>query len=221
MRFLPRPTIFSAAVLGALTAATPARLHPHVFAEARLDVTVMPDGAVGALRHLWRFDDLFSSTVLVEFDKNMDLELDDAELQEVSGTIFASLAEYNYFQIVTADGKDVAMAAPENLMANYEGDQLIILFESKPKEALPLAGTLAFGVYDPTFYTAIDFIEDENMAVENMPSGCARVVVRPDADEAIAQNQASLTEEFFNQPGGNDPSKLFATRLELTCAANG
>lgn len=213
--------IHSAALVGALAAVTPARVHPHVFAEARLDVAVNPDGTVGALRHLWRFDDLFSSTVLVEFDKNQDLELDDAELQEVAGTVFASLAEYDYFQLVTANGADVTMLAPDNLVASYQDDQLIILFESRPRDALPVAGTLGFGVYDPTFYTAIEFVEDENMAVEGMPAGCTRTVIRPDPDEAIAQNQASLTEDFFNQPGGNDMSKLFATRLELTCAANG
>ena len=38
----------------------PASVHPHVFAEARLDVIVNPDHTVKSLRHLWRFDDLFS-----------------------------------------------------------------------------------------------------------------------------------------------------------------
>ena len=33
------------------------------------------------------------------------------------------------------------MQPPERLMANYQDDQLIILFESKPKEALPLSTT--------------------------------------------------------------------------------
>ena len=51
----------------------PASVHPHVFAEARLDVTVNPDQTVKSLRNLWRFDDVFSSTVLMEFDKNSDL----------------------------------------------------------------------------------------------------------------------------------------------------
>ena len=65
-----------------------------------------------SLRHLWRFDDVFSSTVLMEFDKNADLKLDDAELEECRKTVFTSLAEYNYFQLVTVDGKDVAMKPP-------------------------------------------------------------------------------------------------------------
>jgi ABC-type uncharacterized transport system substrate-binding protein len=219
MQTIRRTAILALGAASVLASADPASVHPHVFAEARLDVTLNADQSVKSLRHLWRFDDLFSSTVLMEFDKNSDLKLDDAELQEVSNTIFASLAEYDYFQLVSADGKDVTMKPPAALMANYENNQLIVLFESEPTAPLKLAGKLDFGVYDPTFYTAIEFVEDENMAVNGLPSSCTRTVVRPDPDEAIAQNQANLTDEFFTDPSGTDLSKIFATRLELTCQA--
>ena len=217
MHLKNRAAILATALAVVFGSAAPARVHPHVLAEARLDVMVNPDKTVKSLRHLWRFDDLFSSTVLMEFDKNADLKLDDAELQEVSSTVYASLAEFDYFQLVTADGKDVSMKPPPQLIANYEDDQLIILFESEPKEPLKLQGKVDFGVYDPTFYTAIDFVEDENMAVKDLPASCTRSVIRPDPDEAIAQNQSNLTEAFFNDPAGTDLSKIFATRLELTC----
>jgi ABC-type uncharacterized transport system substrate-binding protein len=217
MRRLKRTAIYAAVTLTALAAATPARVHPHVFADARLDVDVDAHGNVTALKHVWRFDDVFSSTVLVEFDKNADLKLDDAELQDVSNTVYESLAEYGYFQIVTLNGKDVAMQKPEALIANFENNQLIILFQSAPKEPLKLAGKVDFGIYDPTFYTAIDFVEDDQMAVNGMPATCKRAVIRPDPDEALAQNQQNLTDAFFNDPSGTDMSKIFATRLELTC----
>lgn len=209
------------AALAALLACTvPARVHPHVFAEARLDVVLAPDHqTVKALRHLWRFDDLFSSTVLMEFDANADLKLDDAELQEVANTIHASLADFNYFQLVTVDGKDVKMKPPAAIMANFENNQLIILFESEPETPIQLAGDIRLGVYDPTFYTAIDFTEDANMAVDGLPSICTRTVVRPDPDTALAENQQTLTEAFFNDPAGTDMSKIFATKLELKCHA--
>ena len=221
MHIPKRLTILALGVAACVAGAGSALAHPHVFAEARLDVVVADGGTVGSLRHLWRFDDLFSSTVLVEFDKNQDLKLDDAELQEVANTVFASLAEYDYFQMVTLDGKDVAMLPPTHLIAQFEANQLIILFESTPKEPLKLAGKIDFGVYDPTFYTAIDFLDDANMAVQAMPAACKRTVIRPDPDEAIEQNQANLTEEFFTDPTGTDLSKIFATRLELDCAAQG
>lgn len=216
---LKRPIFALAAATGALLDLTgTAGAHPHVFAEARLEVVLSPDHqSVQALRHLWRFDELFSSTVMMQFDKNADLKLDDAELKDVADTIFSSLAEYDYFQLVTVDGKDVHMNAPSQLMANFDHDQLIVLFESEPATPINLAGTIDFGVYDPTFYTAIDFTEDANMTVDGLPATCTRQVIRPDPDTAIAQNQKTLTDAFFNDPTGTDMSKIFATKLELTC----
>lgn len=216
------PTVLSASRAAALAAAAllaplPALAHPHVYAEASLEVTVAPDGTVRRLGHVWRFDDLFSSTVLLEFDANRDLKLDEEELRTIAGVVHGSLAEFDYFQFVTADGKDVKMKAPDHFIATFDDNILTIMFASEPQAPLALHGKVDFGVYDPTFYTAIDFFEDDNMMVENLPAGCTRAVVRPDPDEAIAQNQQSLTEAFFNDPGGNDLSKLFATKLELTC----
>ena len=222
MKRFAKPALGPAVALAAALAMTqPASAHPHVFAEASLEVAVGADGSVASLRHVWRFDDLFSSTVLLEFDKNADLQLDTSELEEVGSVIHASLAEFGYFQLVTANGKDVEMQAPERIMANFEDNQLIVLFESHPAEPLALDTDLTFGVYDPTFYTALDFYEDDHMVVSDLPAGCSREVVRPDPDEAIAQNQQSLTDAFFDDPGGNDLNKIFATRLELHCGGRG
>lgn len=209
--------LFATLVTGASLACTSALAHPHVFAEANLEIAVDGQGNVEALRHVWRFDDLFSSTVLIEFDANGDLELDTAELETVGAVIHESLAEFGYFQFVTIDGRDIEMLPPERIIADFQDNQLIILFESHPAKPLKLAGTAGFGVYDPTFYTAIDFYDDDNLTVTGMPGGCVQAVVRPDPDEAIAMNQQSLTDAFFSDPSGNDMSKIFATRLELTC----
>ena len=192
-----------------------ASAHPHVFAEARLELAINPDGTVKSLRHVWRFDDFFSSTVLVQFDKNKDLKLEKSELETVGKTVHDSLAEYNYFQLVTRNGKDVPMQAPDRLIADFQDNRLLILFESHPKEPLKLSGRVDFGIYDPTFYTAIDFHNDGDIVVEGLPANCVKKVIRPDPDQAIAQNQKTLTDAFFNDP--TDLSKIFATKLELTC----
>jgi ABC-type uncharacterized transport system substrate-binding protein len=192
-----------------------------VFAEASLDVTVNPDGTLKSLKHLWRFDDLFSSNVLLDFDKNSDLELDDSELKEVAQTILTSLADYNYFQFVTVKGKDVEMKPPAKLIASFVDDRIIVVFESEPAKPLKLKGKIDFGVFDPTFFTAIDFTDDNKMTVDPMPDNCTRTVIRPDPKTAIAQNSGTLTDAFFNDPTGTDLSKIFATKLELDCKTEG
>lgn len=220
MKLRTRPTELAGVVATLLASTCTAGAHPHVFAEAQLNVSLSADKTtVKTLRHLWRFDELFSSTVTMEFDKNSDLQLDAAEMRAVSETIYASLADYNYFQIVTVDGKDVAMKAPASLSVQFDNGQLVVSFESEPKTPLALSGKVDFGVYDPTFYTAIDFVTDDKIAVDGLPSSCERTVLRPSAEDAIAQNQSKLTDAFFNDPTGTNMAKIFATKLELNCKA--
>ncbi|QKV20325.1 DUF1007 family protein [Oricola thermophila] len=208
------------AVLGALVASAAAgkvAAHPHVFAEARLEVAVAPDGQVEALRHVWRFDEMFSSTVMLEFDADTDNRLEEPELREIASVISESIAEFGYFQVITANGKDIGVKPVDDMKVLFDDGQMIIFFTTEPEEPIAITASPTFGVYDPTFYTAIDFYDDSNMVLEGAPKNCTRTMVVPDPDEAIAQNQATLTEAFFSDPTGNDLSKLLATRMEVNC----
>lgn len=207
-------------VLGALSAIAAggtAAAHPHVFAEARLEVEVAPDGHVDALRHVWRFDDVFSSTVMLEFDADTDNRLEEPELEEVASVITDSISEFDYFQTITAAGKNIDVKPVTDMKVMFEDGQMIVFFTTVPAETVDIHSSPSFGIFDPTFYTAIDFYDDSNMVLNGAPADCTGKMVVPDPDEALAQNQASLTDSFFNDPAGNDWSKLLATRMEVSC----
>jgi ABC-type uncharacterized transport system substrate-binding protein len=198
--------------------ATPALAHPHIFAEARVEIVAADDGTLKELRNVWRFDDVFSSSVLMDFDKNTDLKLDHSELNEIANTIRDSLGDYSYFTFISKDGASSDIARPDTFNVDFKDNQLLVFFVAKPKTPLKIGGRMSFGVYDPTLYTAIDFAKDGDLVVEGKAfSACTHKVVRPDPDQVIAQNQSNLTEAFFNDPAGTDMGKLFATRLEVTC----
>lgn len=212
-----KPATFLAAGIVWL-APVAALAHPHIFAEARLEVVAGDDGTISELRNVWRFDEMFSSSVVLDFDKNTNLTLDPEELAEVGQTVLESLEEFSYYTTITADGKDVKVAKPEAINVDFKDGQLLMIFAVKPAEAMPLNGKMTFGVYDPTMYAAMDFPSDDNMvAVGGKVSACKQQVVRPDPDEVLAQNEGTLTDAFWNDPAGTDMSKLFATRLEITC----
>ncbi|AXV16239.1 DUF1007 domain-containing protein [Neorhizobium sp. SOG26] len=212
-------TYLRAAAVGLFSLAPlPALAHPHVFAEARLEVVAGADGNVAELHNVWRFDEMFSSSVILDFDKNTDLKLDEAELAELGETMRTSLADYSYFTTITMNGETVDVTKPDVLHVTLQGNQLLVIFAIKPVKPVPVKGRLTFGIYDPTMYTSIDFPTDEDLAVKGEGFGhCQHKVVRPDPDEIIEQNSATLTDAFFNDPTGTDMTKLFATRLELTC----
>jgi ABC-type uncharacterized transport system substrate-binding protein len=192
--------------------------HPHIFVEARLEVVAADDGSIAELRNVWRFDEVFSSSVVMDFDKNTDLKLEPNELAEVGKTVRDSLADYDYYMNLTIDGKNITVEKPDIIHVDYKDGQLLMFFAVKPIEKMPLKGHLTFGVYDPTLYTSIDFPTDNELAmVGDAFKSCKHDVVRPDADQVIAENKQSLTDAFFNDPTGTNMSKLFATRLEITC----
>lgn len=192
--------------------------HPHIFVEARLEIVAAPDGSIQELRNVWRFDEVFSSSVVMDFDKNTDLKLEPNELAEVGKTVRDSLADYDYYMNLTIDGKNITVQKPDIIHVDYKEGQLLMFFAVKPVEKMPLKGKLSFGVYDPTLYTSIDFPTDNELAtVGDGFKACKRAVVRPDADQVISENKQSLTDAFFNDPTGTNMSKLFATRLEVTC----
>ncbi len=210
--------ITAALTLLAVLAPSVSLAHPHIFAEARLEIVSDDKNEISELRNVWRFDDLFSASVVMDFDKNSNAQLDPDELEEIGQTVLDSLQEYNYYTTITDNGKTVKVNKPESIVADYKDGQLLLMFAVKPAEALPLKGKLSFGVYDPTMYTAIDFPTDEDLApIGDQINACQHKVVRPDPDEVLAENKASLTDAFFNDPTGTDMSKMFATRIEFTC----
>lgn len=210
-----KPFLLAIAALGAMPAA--ALAHPHIFTDARLEI-VAADGRISELRNVWRFDEVFSSSVVMDFDKNGNATLDQDELEEVGNTVLKSLGDYSYYTNLFDNDRPVKVTPPEVIHVDYRDGQLLMFFAVTPAEPMQLKGKLSIGVYDPTLYTAIDFATDEDIATEGDDfKACSSAVVRPDPDEVIKQNQANLTEAFFSDPTGTNMSKLFATRLEVTC----
>lgn len=207
-----------ALALAALAASTiPSGAHPHVFAEARLEVISTDKGTIERLRHVWRFDDLFTTTVILEFDADANGELDDTEIDNLTAVITDSISEFNYFLTLTSAGKDFTFEPVDDMRALFEDGQMILFFTSVPDGEVQLADQPAISVYDPTFYTSIEFYDDDAMALTQAPTGCGFKMVVPDVDAVLEENQSTLTEDFFNDPANNDYSKIFATRMEISC----
>ena len=192
--------------------------HPHVFAEANVEMLSNDAGNLEEIRHVWRFDEFFSASVLIDFDANSNLKLDPEELEEIGSVVHKSLAEFGYYTDLEVNGQSVAMAAPDMIIADYVDDQLLMFFAMSPAHALKLEGKISVGVFDPTFYASIDFLNDTDLKFTGpFENQCKKSVLRPDPDEVLAQNEGSLTEAFYDEGDNNDLSKMFATRLEVSC----
>ena len=206
----------AAALLGLTPVSADA--HPHIFVEARMEVLANDKGELTEVRNVWRFDELFSSSVLLDFDKNTNGKLDDSELAELGETMRTSLADFHYFTTITQDGKNIPVLKPDVIHVSVQDQQVLAFFAVKPSQPVHLKGRLTFGIYDTSLYTSIDFPNDADLVQEGKSfAACKRQVVRPNPDEVIAENKSTLTDAFFNDPTGTTMSKLFATRLDVQC----
>jgi ABC-type uncharacterized transport system substrate-binding protein len=85
-----------------------------VFAEARLEVDTSANGQITELRHVWRFDEVFSSSVMLDFDRNGNFELDMRNWPSISEVVTASLARISTTtQSLTVNGGDWAFNCPK------------------------------------------------------------------------------------------------------------
>jgi ABC-type uncharacterized transport system substrate-binding protein len=195
-----------------------ASAHPHIFVDAKFEAVAGPSGNLDEVHDTWRFDEIFSSSVLLDFDKNADSTLDASELAAVAKTVRGSLAQYHYYTSITVNGKAVTLAAPDVIHANYDHGSLTLSFVQKPAQPTPLKGLIVFGVYDPSLYTALDFAGGADLKTSGDGfRRCTRKIVRPGSKEILAENQAMLTTLFFSDPTGADYSQIVATRLEVRC----
>ena len=90
-------------------------------------------GQVTELHNIWRFDEVFSSSVLMDFDKNANLKLDPDELAAIGETVRTSLEEFSYYTTLTMDGKVVPVTKPDIINVDIKDGQLLMFFALKPK----------------------------------------------------------------------------------------
>lgn len=212
----------AALCLAAVLQAVPrAQAHPHVFAEGRMEIVGDPSAKLAAVRNIWRMDDLFSSSVVLDFDKNANGVLDDDELQAVGDTVKESIAEWQFYTFVTSAGKPVKMLPPESIRALFQDNQILLFFEMKAGEPIDLKTQgVTVANFDETFYVAFDFPDETSFDLVDMPAGCTRKMTVPDEDEAAQQWMASIADlpaDATVPATGNDFAEALATKVEVKC----
>jgi ABC-type uncharacterized transport system substrate-binding protein len=219
MAMIDRGLAAALAVMAVSLTPTIAAAHPHVFAEANVEIVGTPDGRLGAIRNIWRMDELFSSSVLVDFDTNANGQLEDGELVAVGDTVKESIAEWDFYTFVEADGKKVAMSPPDEIRTLWENGQLLMFFEMPAAETVDLSKSkLTVSNFDETFFVAFDFTSADDFLMKS----CAKQLVVPDQDAAAKEwmeSVASLGPDESIPEDGINYSQALATRVEVSCAA--
>ncbi|MDJ0613324.1 MAG: DUF1007 family protein [Rhizobiaceae bacterium] len=197
MRLIKKVLLAGTALMSLSVAAA---AHPHVFIDANIEIVRSDEGKFTELRHVWRFDELFSATIILDFDTDGDDKLNEAELKVVTDTIHKSISEFDFFTAIRVGGKPVDFYEPDELKAYFEDGQMIMLLEVEPAKPQDLSKEpVRISISDTSFYVAFDY-DVQNISVSGNKNGCKAEVVHPNFDELYADSSQSLTEAFFDDP---------------------
>ncbi|MEM7068588.1 MAG: DUF1007 family protein [Pseudomonadota bacterium] len=192
--------------------------HPHVFVEANIEIVRNNKGEFVELRQVWRFDELFSSTIVIDYDDNTDGELDEKELKNVTTIVKESIAEYDFYTAMRVGGKALEFYEPEEIGAYFEDGKMIMFLSLEPAKPYDLSkAPLKVSASDTSYYVAFEF-DNESVFVSGNSKGCSSNVVHPDYDSLYADNALTLSESFFNQDGGPGFGDEFYSWATISCS---
>ncbi len=191
--------------------------HPHVFVEANMELVINDKGQFTELRHVWRFDELFSSTLILDYDADSSGELDEKEIAEITKTIHSSISEYDFYTAMRSGKEVINFYEPEKLNAYMEDNQMIMFFSLEPENPHDFKkAPLKISASDTSYYVAFEFAQKNIILKENSDACTAKVTV-PNYDELYASDSDTLTEAYFSNPEKPELGDEFFSWAEITC----
>ncbi len=190
--------------------------HPHVWIESRSDLVFNESGKVVGINVEWQFDEFYSVTAVEGLDKNKNGTYEPEELEPLAKENIISLWDYRYFTQVNADGKPIPYDKVSEF-GSFVRDGYLSLYFSIPFKAPvdPKAAKIAYSIYDPTFYIAIELPPKDGVKLTGpVPENCKPSVLDSEAEISDANN----SEEFYEKlAAGADIGHLYAKRITLDC----
>lgn len=169
-RFLA--TILAVTLLQA-AAPRPAAAHPHVWVDA-LTFLEFEDGRLASIRLEWAFDEFFSEILYQDFDWNDNRVFDEDELEAMRDGAFLGLGEVNFFTDLRIDGQQVSWEGAQDFGVSVSEDGRVVSYSftlNVPEPADPFANQVSLSLYDPEFYVAVDFREEDPLRVRGLQNG--------------------------------------------------
>lgn len=209
-----------ASFIAGCTYSLAAAAHPHVFADAKLDVVFDASGRLSAVRNTWRFDEAFSQFAIEGRDTNGDGNFSAEELQSLAKINVESLQEYGFFTYLKMGDGEVPLQPPTAYSLAFDGSRLTLSY------TLPLATPAAVGpktlleVFDPQYFVAFAFSKQTPVTLVDAPEGCSATHHEPEELDSSTMNILSQIpmDQRTLPPDLAEATKNLANYIALSCA---
>ena len=129
--------------------------HPHVFIDNRIEIVFNEEGLEG-FNHEWTFDEMFSSTIIQEFDLNADGEFGEEEIKKVEEGAFSNLEEYDYFTDIKINGNRFKIQSVKDFYAKIDSGVMVYEFFIPCKVTANIENQeVIVSVFDPTYFVQV------------------------------------------------------------------
>jgi ABC-type uncharacterized transport system substrate-binding protein len=216
MRLILRLKALVLMVLVSLYSGAPALAHPHVWVTSSAEVIFNPDGAVAAIRHVWDFDEAYSSFAIQGLDTNKDGKLTRDELQALAQENAETLHEFDFFTVLKIDGRRPAFGKPKDYFMEMNGSALRLVYLLPLAQPIKPKTSISLEVADKSFFVAFNLAEGEDVVkLVGAPAGCTIKVTRPKTQAP----QQTLSEQAFEalRGGGEDFGLQFTPKTLIAC----
>jgi ABC-type uncharacterized transport system substrate-binding protein len=168
--------------------------HPHVWIDGHLTLLFNGQGHVTALRHTWKFDELFTAFSLQGITREKNGVIPGAELKTLTEQWMQNLADpaSHFFTVVSYGGKAIALQKPVQAQSNLDAptNQLTLSFDLPFSEPLVLTKlSLEVDVNDPGYFVAFDYKGSQVLTLSEAPSTCRYSHMPPRALDPKSQRQ--------------------------------
>jgi len=162
--------------------------HPHVFLYSTVKVVFDEKGLAGVQVN-WVFDEMFSSMIILDFDKNGNGKFEPSESESVKKGAFENLRQFDYFMHIKIDGKPFKVKYVKDFSAEIsQGKMAYQFFVPCHVRAQEISKEIKISIYDSTFYSSV-FWQKNPVTFENRHAYEVEHIIKKNRDEAYYYGQ--------------------------------
>jgi ABC-type uncharacterized transport system substrate-binding protein len=129
--------------------------HPHVFAENNVVFDFNGKGLTG-VKIRWTFDELYSSSIIMDYDKNRDRTFEPDEAKKLARQAMADLKLNHYFTYVRVNGRDFPVNSIKDFQVAINQGRVVYSFcVPCPISVRTTEQSVDVSCYDENYYIAI------------------------------------------------------------------
>ncbi len=144
--------------------------HPHIFMKGSA-IFFVDKKILKGIQVTWIFDNMFSSSVIKDYDRNKDRFFDKNETLRVKDEAFSNLKQYHYFCFINLNEKNIPIKKITNFSVNIIKKKKLVysFFVPISRRLSSPNGSISLAMYDTTFFCAIDIKNKKSFAVKGLP----------------------------------------------------